>query len=183
MSGSGTNLVTITGTIAQINGVLNGDATATLTFTGDIDADDTPNSTTLTLQINDNGFTGSGGPLNSNTAVSIITAPDDTVVSFTGLSGGSTGSPVEGKQITATITDGGLAVSSATYMWKVAGATVQSGSANTYTPTEADEGKALTLDVSFNDPADPTISRPITVSMSAPCRKARPRTRRLRSPG
>jgi hypothetical protein len=153
--------VTITGTIAQINGILNSDNTSTLTFTGNIDANDSPNSTTLSLKINDNGLNGvpPPGAFDSNIAQSAITAPDDTTVTFHGLSSDTTGSPVQGQQITATIgSDGGLTVGSATYTWKVAGTVVQSSSANTYTPTEMDEGKALTLDVSFNDPGNAAIS-------------------------
>ena len=46
---------------------------------------------------------------------------------------------------------GGAAVTGASYTWNVAGTTVQSGSSNSYTPVEADEGKALTIDVSFTD--------------------------------
>ena len=158
ISGSGTGTLTITGTVAEINGLLNGDATSTLTFTGDRDADDTPSGTTLSLSISDGGFTGSGGPQVSNTAQSTISAPDDTAVTFHGLSGNTSGSPVEGQQITATITDGGLTVSGATYTWRVGGTIVQQGSANTYTPIDQDEGKALTLDLSFNDPGNGAIT-------------------------
>ncbi len=160
ISGDGTSTLTITGTIAQINGLLNGDATSVLTHTGNVDANDTPNSITLSLSIDDNGFNGvpPPGAQTSNTAQSTISAPDDTSVTFTGLSSNTTGSPVQDQQITATIHDGGTTVSTATYTWKVAGTTVQSSSSNTYTPTESDEGKALTLDVSFNDPNDNSIT-------------------------
>lgn len=44
------------------------------------------------------------------------------------------------------------ASSAITYTWKAAGSTVAVGAGlNTYTPSESDEGKALTLDVSFTD--------------------------------
>jgi FG-GAP-like repeat len=169
ISGDGTNSLTITGTIAQINGLLNSDATSVLTFTGDVDANDTPNSVTLSLSVNDNGNTGSGGPLTSNTAQATIgVGVDDATVSFTGLSAGANGSPVQGQQITATVTDGERTVSGATFTWKVGGKVV-GNSGNTYTPGEADEGGALTLDVSFTDPNDNSVSEKETgVAVGSP---------------
>ena len=66
VSNSGTSSVTITGTVAQINALLNTDATSTVSY---IDNSDAPAaSTTLTLSVNDNGNTGSGGALTSNIA-------------------------------------------------------------------------------------------------------------------
>ena len=48
--------MTITGTVAQINALLNTDATSTVSY---IDNTDTPGaSATLTLTVNDNGNTG-----------------------------------------------------------------------------------------------------------------------------
>ena len=48
--------MTITGTVAQINALLNTDGTCIVSY---IDTDDTPGaSATLTLAINDNGNTG-----------------------------------------------------------------------------------------------------------------------------
>ena len=56
--GSGTGTLTFTGTVAQINALLNTDGTSTLSY---IDNTDTPSaSTTLTLKIDDQGNTGSG---------------------------------------------------------------------------------------------------------------------------
>ena len=168
ISGDGTGTLTIAGTIAQINGLLNGDATSVLTFTGGVDANDTPNSVTLGLSIDDNGFSGTGGPKTSNTAQSTITAaPDDTTVSFTGLSGGPTGTPVEGQPITAIVQDGGQTVSGATFTWKAGGNVVGSGS--TYTPSEADEGKPLTVDASFADPGNGAVAESNTnVAVGSP---------------
>ena len=150
IGGSGTATVTLTGTIAQINGILNSDNTSTLTFTGNIDANDTPNSTTLSLKINDNGFTGAGAPnpLDSNTATSTITAPDDTVVSISGLTGANA---VHGTAVTASITDGGLAVTGATYQWQRDGVNISGATSATYTPTEHDENHTLSVNVGFTD--------------------------------
>ena len=159
ISGDNTGTLTITGSIAQINGLLNGDATSTLTLSGLVDSNDTPNSITLSLSINDNGFNGNGGPLTSNTAHSTITASDDTTVTFTGLSSNATGSPVQGQQITATIHDGGTTVATAFYTWKINGtAVVTNSTSNKFTPTEQQEGATLTLDVSFTDPNDNTVT-------------------------
>jgi hypothetical protein len=168
IGGDGTNTLTITGTIAQINGLLNGDNTSILTFTGNVDGNDTPGGVTLSLSIDDNGFTGTGGPLTSNIAQATITsAPDDTMVSFTGLSGGASGHPVEGQLITATVHDDGQTVSGATFIWKAGGNVVGSGSA--YTPSEADEGRPLTVDVSFIDPAASNVAESNTgVAVGSP---------------
>src|SRR5262249_12944798 len=46
----------------------------------------------------------------------------------------------------------------ATYTWKINNTTVQTGSSNTFTPTEGQEGGTLTLDVAFNDPNDNNIT-------------------------
>jgi FG-GAP-like repeat len=154
ISGNGTNTLTITGTIAQINGLLVSDNTSILTFTGNVDANDTPNHVTLSLSIDDNGFSGTGGPLTSNIAQATITpAPDDGKIFFVGLTAaGADGHPVEGQQITASVTDDGTTITGATFIWKAGGTVV--GSGNTYTPSEADEGKPLTVDISFTDLGD-----------------------------
>ncbi len=76
VTNSGTSSVTITGTVAQINDLLNANATSTVSY---IDATDTPGaSATLTLTVNDNGNTGTGGSLVSvDTATITITAVND----------------------------------------------------------------------------------------------------------
>ena len=59
VSDHGTSSVTITGTVAQINDLLNSQATSTVSY---VDNTDTPSATsTLTLTVNDNGNTGTGG--------------------------------------------------------------------------------------------------------------------------
>src|SRR5262249_29861465 len=61
VSGSGSASVTVSGTVAQINALLNTDGTSTVSY---LDNTDTPgSSTTLTLAVNDNGNSGSGGSL------------------------------------------------------------------------------------------------------------------------
>ena len=82
---SGSSLVTITGTQTQINNLLAGNGGATVTY---LDNTDTPSATvTLTLTVNDNGLTGSGGPLSaSDTATINITAVNDAPVIAGGLS-------------------------------------------------------------------------------------------------
>jgi hypothetical protein len=78
VSGSGSSSVTITGTLAQINALLNTDGTSTVSY---LDGSNTPGaSTVLTLAVNDNGNTG-GGALNSNDTATInITAVNDAPV-------------------------------------------------------------------------------------------------------
>ena len=66
----------MSGTVAQINSLLNTAGTSTVSY---IDNTDTPGaSTTLTLSVNDNGNTGTGGSLiASDTATINITAVND----------------------------------------------------------------------------------------------------------
>ena len=72
---SGTSSVTITGTIAQINALLNTDGTSTVSY---IDNTDDPSaSAALTLLIHDNGNTGGGDLSASDTATINITAVND----------------------------------------------------------------------------------------------------------
>ena len=61
VTNSGTASVTIEGTIAQINALLNTDLASTVSY---VDNNDTPAATvTLTLAIDDQGNSGTGGPL------------------------------------------------------------------------------------------------------------------------
>ena len=79
VTNSGTSSVTITGTVAQINNLLTGNATSTVSY---IDNTDTPSaSSTLTLTAHDNGNTGTGGDLVSVATSTInITAVNDAPV-------------------------------------------------------------------------------------------------------
>ena len=71
--------MTITGTVAQINALLNTNATSTVSY---VDNTDTPSaSSTLTLTVHDNGNTGTGGDLVSVATSTInITAVNDAPV-------------------------------------------------------------------------------------------------------
>lgn len=73
---SGTSVVTITGTIEQINALLSTDGTSTV---GYVNASDAPSATTtLELEVNDNGNTGRGGPkADMDTATIEVTAVND----------------------------------------------------------------------------------------------------------
>jgi hypothetical protein len=79
VSGTGTGSVTITGTIAQINALLNTDATSSLSYT-DSSHDPAPN-VTLALAVNDDGHTGApGAPATTATATIFVTAVNDSPV-------------------------------------------------------------------------------------------------------
>ena len=79
VSGSGTNTLTLTGTITQINNLLAGSGSATLSYV--INSDTPPASDTLTLLVNDNGNTGSGGALTGSDSATInIAAVNDAPV-------------------------------------------------------------------------------------------------------
>ncbi|TLY21832.1 MAG: hypothetical protein E6K66_08630, partial [Nitrospirae bacterium] len=79
VAGSGTATVTLTGTLTQINNLLAGNLSGTLTY---LNSSDTPSpSATLTLSVNDGGNTGTGGALvGSDTATINLTAVDDAPV-------------------------------------------------------------------------------------------------------
>ena len=78
VSNSGTSSVTITGTVTQINNLLNTDGTSTLSYIDNIDAPSA--SATLSLLVDDNGNTGGGSLTNSDTATINITAVNDAPV-------------------------------------------------------------------------------------------------------
>ncbi|BCJ90239.1 hypothetical protein IZ6_09740 [Terrihabitans soli] len=71
VSGTGTAVVTITGTVSQINALLNTNGTSTVAFIHN--SDTPPASVTLTLNVNDNGNVGGGALQNSDTATINIT--------------------------------------------------------------------------------------------------------------
>ncbi len=74
--GSGTNSITLTGTLAQINNLLAGNLGGTLTYL--INSNTPPASDTLTLAIDDLGNTGAGGALTASDSAAInITATND----------------------------------------------------------------------------------------------------------
>ena len=63
----------------------------------------------------------------------------------------SHGNAIEGVAVTALITDGGHAVTGATYQWQLDGHDIANATDAIYVPTEGDEGHALTVNVSFVD--------------------------------
>ncbi len=71
------------------------------------------------------------------------------------------GNAVEGNAVTASITDGGQAVTGATYQWQRDGTDIATGAS--YLPTESDEGHVLTVNVSYVD----ALGNPETSSASA----------------
>ncbi|MBY8825358.1 beta strand repeat-containing protein, partial [Sphingomonas colocasiae] len=86
VSGSGTNSVTLTGTLAQINDLLNTNATSSVSFTANTDTP--PASTTLTVNVDDNGNSGSGGALTGSASQTIaITAVNDAPTVYIGAPG------------------------------------------------------------------------------------------------
>jgi RHS repeat-associated protein len=79
VSGSGTGGVLLSGTVAQINALLAGSLSGSLTYEADTDAPAA--SATLTLLVSDLGNTGSGGTrTDSDTAVINLTAVNDAPV-------------------------------------------------------------------------------------------------------
>ena len=76
VSGSGSNTVTLTGTLAQINDLLAGNLGGAVSYL--INSDTPPASDTLTLSVDDGGNLGSGGAMTaSDTAIINISAVND----------------------------------------------------------------------------------------------------------
>ncbi|WP_445372870.1 putative Ig domain-containing protein [Methylomonas sp. HW2-6] len=79
VSGSGTSSITLTGSLSQINNLLAGNASGSLSYI--INSDTPPATDTLTLSVNDQGNTGSGGALTGFDVATInITAVNDAPV-------------------------------------------------------------------------------------------------------
>jgi fibronectin-binding autotransporter adhesin len=96
-------------------------------------------------------FTDTHGNAESGTASAGTVAESPTehvTIALAGLNEGH--NAVQGQQITASINELDAPASGIVYAWTVGG-TVQGGGGNTYTPTEADEGKAISVAVSFID--------------------------------
>jgi hypothetical protein len=76
VANTGTSSVTLTGTVAEINALLTNDGTSTVRY---INGSDTPSaSVTLTIAVDDNGHTGTGGAkIAQDTATISITAVND----------------------------------------------------------------------------------------------------------
>ena len=73
VSGNGTGTVLLSGTVAQINALLTTDANSTVDY---LNSSDTPGATaTLTLSIDDNGNTGTGGNLTASDTATINITP------------------------------------------------------------------------------------------------------------
>jgi microcystin-dependent protein len=68
-SGNDTSNLVLSGTIFELDGLLGGHASGDLTF---IDNTNTPTTVTLTFSLDDNGYTGSGGPQTSPTETATI---------------------------------------------------------------------------------------------------------------
>ena len=105
VTNTGTSSVTITGTVAQINALLNTNATSTVSY---VDNTDTPSaSSTLTLTVHDNGNTGTGGDLVSvaTSTINITAVNDAPVATITPASYAAT------EQTSLTLKNTGLSIS------------------------------------------------------------------------
>jgi hypothetical protein len=158
VAGSGSNTLTLTGTIAQLNNLLTGAAGATLSYINN--SDTPPASDTLSLSINDNGNSGSGGAQTANASSTInITAVNDAPtlvipgaqatgmnapIIFSGanlISAGDVDAGAFSEQITVSVTQGTLNLSGTAGLTLIGGA---NGSASmTYQGTLASLNAAL----------------------------------------
>ena len=115
------------------------------------------NSSHLTITpTNDTNFTLSvtateqdrDSPAQTSTATVTEAVTVNPTITLGGLDGNH--NAAQGTQVTATVNDPN-AGSDLIYTWTVGGKTVSGDTGNTYTPTEADEGKTLSVSVSFHD--------------------------------
>ncbi|SHK35502.1 FecR family protein [Bradyrhizobium lablabi] len=86
------------------------------------------------------------------TALVAESPSENATIALTGLDGSN--NAVANQKITANVTDADAPTGSGatfTYTWTVGGQKVAGDTGNTYTPTEVDEGKAITVGVSFTD--------------------------------
>src|SRR5262249_33755616 len=97
------------------------------------------------------GERGTGGERRSNRSDGTVDGDwnEDVCISVTGLTNGNA---VEGQTVTATVTEADAPASGITFTWTVDGVVVKTGvdaAGSSYKPTEADEGKAISVAVSF----------------------------------
>lgn len=88
VSGNGSASVVVSGTLAQIIALLGSDATSTVEFIANTDTP--PSSAALTVTVNDNGNTGTGGNqlASANTMIAITAVNDLPVADLNGAAGG-----------------------------------------------------------------------------------------------
>ena len=88
----------------------------------------------------------------SVSAGTVVESPtENATIALVGLTGGNA---VQGMPIAASVTEADAPLSGITYTWTVDGTTVKTGTdaaGATYTPTEADEGKTISVAASFTD--------------------------------
>ncbi|WP_230182820.1 DUF4347 domain-containing protein, partial [Aquabacterium sp. CECT 9606] len=146
VGGSGTNTVTLSGTLAQINNLLAGSLSGTLTFIMASDAP--PASVTLTLTASDLGNSGTGGTLTANDTATInITAVNDSPTGTVSISG----TVAQNQTLTASnnIADGD-GLGTITYQW-LRGGVATGTTGTTYALTEADVGAVISVRASYTD--------------------------------
>ncbi len=101
-----------------------------------------------------------------NVSNSVITV-NDLAVTLSGLSGGSTGIPIQGQAVSvATVSDDGSGVASGlNYQWYLDGAQISGATSSSYTPKVSDENHVLSVTVTYA--SDPAGSESTTISAGA----------------
>ena len=174
VSNSGTSSVTITGTVAQINNLLGGIDTGpgsagTITYN---DNTDTPSaSTTLTLLVHDNGNTGGGDLVASDTATINITAVndapnanDDTVI--TNISGSGAAIAILDAALLFNDTDPeghALTISSSGFPNGSSGSASHAGTTTTFTDNNTNGGS---FSYSAQDGGSPNLTDTASVTVN-----------------
>jgi VCBS repeat-containing protein len=151
VDGNGSNILLISGPVANINAALDG-----LTFTPGANY---AGGATITMTTNDGGSTGTGGSLADEDIINITIDPVDdgqAAVSITGTNGN--GAAVEGTQLTANFNpandpDGVNATPNVVYAWQQfdgeGWSTVATSS--TFTPDDAQYNRPIRVQVTYTD--------------------------------
>ncbi|MDI1258675.1 DUF4347 domain-containing protein [Aquabacterium sp.] len=146
IGGSGTSTLTLSGTLAQINNLLAGSLSGTLTFIMSSDAP--PASVTLTLTASDLGNSGSGGTLTGNDTATInITAVNDSPTGSVSISGTVTQNQTLTASNSIADADG---LGTITYHW-LRGGVDTAATGSTYALTEADVGAVMSVRATYTD--------------------------------
>ena len=127
----------------------------------------------ITVQVNFTDDAGNDETLTSAPTAAVAAAPEPAANNPATGSPSITGTPQAGETLTVDTSDigdeDGLENATFSYQWLADGTAISGATANAYTPVEADEGKAITVQVNFTDDAgnDETLTSAPTEAVAA----------------
>ncbi len=141
VTGNGTASITFQGAVNEVNATLEG-----LTYQGNLNY---AGSDTLTIVVDDQGNTGSGGALSDTGVVEITVTPENDAPTGTVT---VSGTPIEDQTLTASNTladvDG---LGTISYQWYRDGVAIAGATGSTYALGDADVGRTITVMASYTD--------------------------------